>query len=86
MKEVVFPGLIRMGAIPRRDLVIGKCYIGSCRNASEAKWNGERFEYRRYKWGSYYIDDTPHFEDDEGMDFFIPIKESDQPWEDINLK
>jgi len=77
MKEVVIPGLIKMGAIPKSDLVVGKDYLGDCRNASRATWNGEELEYLRYKWGSHYVDTTPHFEDDDGSDFFIPIKQLD---------
>lgn len=77
MRSVVFPGLIRMGAIPKEKLIPGEEYLGHCRNASKATWTGEEFAYQRYKWGSYYTDHTPHFEDDDGSDFFIPIKKID---------
>ena len=73
--EVIIPNLIRCGAIPKKDLIVGKTYIGHCRNASEAVWNGTRFTYQRYKFGSTFPEDINHFEDDNGSDLFIPIKE-----------
>ena len=44
-KEIIIPNLIRCGAIPKKDLINGKTYIGECRNASEAIWNGHTFVY-----------------------------------------
>lgn len=72
--EIVIPNLIRCGAIPKKDLVIGQTYIGKCRNATEAVWNGSRFTYQRYKFGFTYPEDINHFEDDNGSDLFVPIK------------
>ena len=69
------PILIRCGAIPKDKLVTGKTYIGNCRNACKAKWNGNRFEYERYKFGTYYTEEINHFQDDDGYDVFVPIKE-----------
>ena len=48
-EKYVVKNFIRCGAIPKKDLVIGKTYIGSCRNAGEAVWLGKQFEYDRYK-------------------------------------
>ena len=48
--------------------------MGSCRNSSEATWNGTVFIYERYKFGSYYNDEINHFEDDDGYDLFVPLK------------
>ena len=45
--EVIVKNLIRCGAIPKDKLVIGKTYIGACRNSSEATWNGKNFDYKR---------------------------------------
>lgn len=75
-KEVIIPNLIRCGAIPKKDLIIGKTYIGDTRNASEATWDGEKFIYKRYKWGMYFDDDVKHFEDDDEYHnaLFVPIK------------
>lgn len=66
--------LIRHGAIPLHELIAGKTYIGTCRNASEAVWLGDKFEYMRYKWGETYPEKINHFEDDDGYDVFVPIK------------
>jgi len=74
MDEVIIPGLIRRGAIPKDQLEVGKEYYGSCRNSGVAKWNGKEFEYDRYKWGFTYKDTIRHFQDYDDTDFFIPIK------------
>ena len=65
---------IEHGAIPIDQLEVGKTYIGKCRNAHEALWNGEVFVYERNKFGSSYYEEVEHFQDDEGYDVFIPIK------------
>lgn len=72
------PILIKCGAIPKKDLVIGKKYLGSCRNSDYGIWNGISFTYKRYKFGTYYIDEINHFEDDDGYDLFVPIKLADE--------
>lgn len=71
----VVKNFIRCGAIPKKDLVIGKTYIGSCRNAGEAVWLGEYFEYDRYKFGCIFKEKINHFEDDDGYDLFVPLRE-----------
>ena len=73
-EEVVIKNLIRCGAIPKSELEVGAEYLGSCRNASKAKWDGKKFIYQRYKWGSWYEDTIEHFEDDTQYDVFVPIK------------
>ena len=72
--EEFIPNFIRCGAIPKDKLIIGKTYIGNCRNASEAVWNGEVFTYKRTKFGCTYDEDINHFQDDDGYDVFVPIK------------
>lgn len=72
--EYVVKNYIRCGAILKKDLEIGRTYIGSCRNASEATWNGEVFIYKRTKWGSTFEERINHFEDDNGFDLFVPLK------------
>ena len=74
-EKYVVKNFIRCGAIPKKDLVIGKTYIGSCRNASEAVWLGEQFEYDRYKFGFTFKEKINHFEDDNGYDLFVPLRE-----------
>ena len=71
---LIVPKLIECGAIPKKDLIIGKKYLGNCRNATEAKWNGFFFTYTRYKYGTSFKDEINHFEDDDGHDLFIPLK------------
>lgn len=73
--DYIVPNLIRCGAIPKEKLVVGKCYEGSCRNASNAVWNGEKFTYKRTKFGYTYDEDINHFQDDDGFDLFVPLKE-----------
>lgn len=74
-EKYVVKNFIRCGAIPKKDLVIGKTYIGSCRNAGEAVWLGEQFEYDRYKFGFTFKEKINHFEDDNGYDLFVPLRE-----------
>ena len=66
--------LIKRGAIPLDKLEVGKTYLGSCRNAHEAVWNGEKFIYQRYKFGFTYPEKINHFQNDDGYDLFTPIK------------
>jgi len=75
--EVIVKNLIRCGAIPKDKLIVGKTYIGACRNSSEATWNGTNFDYKRYKFGMWFDDDINHFQDDDGNDLFVPIKEKE---------
>ena len=74
-EKYVVKNFIRCGAIPKKDLVVGKTYIGSCRNAGEAVWLGEQFEYDRYKFGFTFKEKINHFEDDNGYDLFVPLRE-----------
>lgn len=71
--NIIIPNIIRCGGIPKVDLVVGQTYIGSCRNASEAVWDGTQFVYDRIKFGRSYKEAINHFEDDDGYDLFIPI-------------
>ncbi len=74
-KEIVIDNLIRCGAIPKSKLKVGTTYIGDCRNTNEATWNGEKFEYKRIKFGMTFDDTIEHFEDEMYYDVFVPIKE-----------
>jgi len=65
--------LIELGAIAKKDLIVGKYYYGKCRNADVAMWDGKVFQHMRYKFG-YYNDNVNHFEDDNGYDLFVPLK------------
>ena len=74
-QNVIVPNLIRCGAIPKDQLIVGAKYEGDCRNAHIAIWkeNG-RFEYMRTKFGCTYPEEINHFQDDDGYDVFVPIK------------
>lgn len=74
--KYVIPNFIRCGAISKDKLIEGKTYLGTCRNASEAVWNGKEFVYKRHKFGYTYDEDINHFQDDDGSgyDVFVPIK------------
>ena len=73
-EELVQNTLIKHGAIPIHEMEVGKTYIGTCRNASEAVWQGDHFIYQRYKWGSTFPEKINHFQNDDGYDVFVPIK------------
>ena len=72
--NIIIPNIIRCGGIPKEELIVGETYIGNCRNASEAVWNGEKFTYMRTKFGATYSENINHFQDDDGYDVFVPIK------------
>lgn len=74
-RDVVVRNLIRCGAIPKARLVVGRIYEGKCRNADRATWDGSVFRYMRRKFGAEYEETINHFEDDNGYDLFVPIRE-----------
>lgn len=76
-ENIIVPNFIRCGAIPKDKLEVGATYIGSCRNASEAVWDGNEFTYIRHKFGSSYEETINHFQDDDGSDLFVPIKKKE---------
>ena len=70
-----------MGLVPKRELVHGQWYAGTCRNAKQARWNAEKqkFFYRRTKFGSTFWDEIEHPEDDRGYDLFFPTTAINEP-------
>ena len=60
--------------IPKSELVVGETYPGYCRNSSRATWNGKVFQYMRKKFGSEFLEEINHYEDDNGYDVFVPVK------------
>lgn len=70
--ELEFTRAYSLGMIRKEDLVVGMYYKGNCRNASVAKWDGSKFDYMRYKWGSYYKDSLCYPMDEDHFDVFIP--------------
>lgn len=73
-EEIIIPNIIRCGGISKEKLIKGGTYIGSCRNAEEAVWNGKKFIYIRHKFGATYTEEINHFQDDDGYDVFVPIR------------
>jgi hypothetical protein len=66
--------LIKHGAMTLEQMEVGKTYIGCCRNAGEAEWQGDHFVYLRTKWGSTFPEKINHFQNDNGYDVFVPVK------------
>lgn len=62
--------------LPKTRLRPGAYYIGVCRNASVARWDGERFWYWRIKWGKRFVEDIRHREDDQTFDVFDAWREA----------
>ena len=87
-KDYFVPVLIKRGGIPKKDLEDGCVYIGKHRNCTEATWNKDlnKFVYVRYKFGSTFLDNCNHFEDDDGFALFVPIKLGTQEDWDNRLK
>ena len=55
----------------RKDaLVTGAYYVGVCRNANIARWDGKLFHHWREKYGSRFVETIKHREDDEQFDVF----------------
>ena len=61
-----------MKHIKRKDLHPDTCYVGECRNATLAYWDGEEFLHFRYKWGERFIEEIKHPEDEAHYDVFYP--------------
>lgn len=46
--------------IAKADLVPFTYYLGTCRNAHLAMWDGKQFHYLRVKFGQVYHETIPH--------------------------
>lgn len=66
-----------LGMLKKSELVDGKEYCGTCRNASKAVWHADKncFTYTRHKFGASFDEDINHPEDDDGYDLFIAFGE-----------
>lgn len=76
------------GMIAKKDLKNREFYKGRCRNASLAMWVNEisRFVYIREKWGSKFLEDICHPEDDNNYDLFIPTSKAEDIEPDVLFK
>jgi hypothetical protein len=71
--KVIIDNLLRCGAIPKNKLIWHRRYKGKCRNATEAIWDGEYFEYITKDCGQTYLEKIKHFEDEYVYDAFVPL-------------
>lgn len=60
--------------LAKKELQHGVYYHGVCRNASIARWcaQHQHFVYRRVKFGTVFLEQIKHPEDDEVWDVFYP--------------
>lgn len=58
--------------IPKKDLIHGAYYKGTCRNATVARWNAEKevFVHWRNKFG-WFLETICHPEDEDYFDVFV---------------
>jgi hypothetical protein len=56
--------------LPKSRLITGAYYVGVCRNANIARWDGTQFYHWRKKWGSRFVETIRHREDDAAFDVF----------------
>jgi hypothetical protein len=73
--------------IAKKDLIDGAYYQGDCRNASVARWDMKTnsFYHWRTKFGSRFIEEINHPDDDQVYDVFIPESVIEHPEEEIPL-
>lgn len=73
--------------IAKKDLKHGQYYKGRCRNASIARWNGERgmFIHWRTKFGTKFLEEIRHPEDEQVYDVFV-VEEECEPVEEIPFR
>jgi len=64
--------------IPKTELVVGQRYECDARNFTEGTWNGEGFDYMRYKFGDTFPDVEYHWDDGAPHGTCKPIKEMKQ--------
>lgn len=73
------------GVLRKENLKVGSYYYGRCRNASVAMWDGNVFIYMRNKWNYTFTEEINHLQDDNGLDLFVPIEET-EPQDDEKIK
>jgi hypothetical protein len=73
--------------IPKKDLVHGQYYTGTCRNATVARWDAklEKFLHWRKKFGHEYIEEIKHPEDEQYYDVFVVMEVCTNPEREIPL-
>lgn len=73
--------------IKKEDLEHGAYYKGRCRNATEARWDGNRQKFRhwREKFGHTFLEYIKCPEDDKVYDVFVAVEKLDNPTEEITI-
>ena len=61
--------------LAKDSLITGAYYIGFCRNAHIARWDGEQFWYWRKKFAYVFTESIKHPDDDGFFDVFQAIAE-----------
>ena len=56
--------------LPKHKLEKGANYVGVCRNANIARWDGEQFHHWRTKFGFRFLETIKHRDDDSVFDVF----------------
>lgn len=74
--------------IPAKDLIHGRYYQGTSRNAEFARWDGnlKRFVHWRYKFGEWFLDELCHPEHEQYFDAFFVEREVPAPNKEIPLE
>ncbi len=70
-----------MNTLAKDQLVHGKYYEGTCRNATLARWNIERnrFFHWRVKFGHHFVEAICHPDDEQHYDVFLANREVEAP-------
>jgi hypothetical protein len=67
--------------VPKRHLEDGAYYVGRCRNANIARWSAakNKFVHWRTKFGSTFLEEISHPDDEKHYDVFYPLFRSAEP-------
>jgi hypothetical protein len=63
--------------IKKEDLIKGAYYKGVCRNATVARWDGEKFHHWRTKFNIKFLETINCPEDDDIFDVFVTERKLD---------
>lgn len=59
--------------LSKDSLIAGEYYIGFCRNARIARWDGTQFWHWRQKFSSRFVESIKHPDDEPFFDVFQPV-------------
>lgn len=84
--DELYKELFSKGILKKEELKKDSYYYGTCRNSNVSKWDGKRFIYMRYKFGTSFPEEINHLSDDDDYDLFIPLKEIIEFPEEYRIK